>query len=66
MKRIQELRRYLKTTQQELADEIGVRQQTVSDWETGVYAPRGASNTMLTFIAERSRFKYKVQQKKDE
>ena len=39
-------------TQQELAERLGVRQQTISEWETGMYQPRGASATLLTRIAE--------------
>jgi len=38
------LRRHLALTQEQLADELGVRQQTVSEWETGAYRPRGASD----------------------
>lgn len=49
---IQELRRRLGLTQQQLADALGVRQQTVSEWETGVYRPRGASARMLRVVAE--------------
>ena len=56
--RVQALRRYLGRTQEELARELGVRQQTVSDWETGVYQPRGASRTVLNLVAERAGFPY--------
>jgi len=45
-------------SQQELAAELGTRQQTVSEWETGRYEPRGASATLLTMIAERAEFEY--------
>jgi DNA-binding transcriptional regulator YiaG len=45
-------------TQQQLADELGVRQQTVSEWETGVYRPRGASARLLGIVAERAGFVY--------
>lgn len=45
-------------TQQELADELGTRQQTISEWETGMYRPRGASATLLSIIAERADFDY--------
>jgi DNA-binding transcriptional regulator YiaG len=48
------LRRALGLTQQGLADEIGVRQQTVSEWETGAYLPRGASVRLLDIVAERA------------
>ena len=42
-RRVKELRRRLGLSQQAMAYELGVRQQTVSDWEQDVYAPRGAS-----------------------
>ncbi len=56
--RIQDLRCHLKLTQRELADKLGTRQQTISEWETGMYQPRGASATLLSIIAERADFKY--------
>jgi DNA-binding transcriptional regulator YiaG len=46
------LRARLGMTQAELAAALGVRQQTVSEWETGRYAPRGASARMLGVVAE--------------
>ncbi len=55
---IQALRRHLGLTQQELAAQMGTRQQTISEWETGMYQPRGASATLLSLIAEKSSFKY--------
>jgi len=55
---IQALRRHLNLTQREMADELGTRQQTISEWETGMYQPRGASATLLSIIAERAKFKY--------
>ena len=58
--RVRALRRHLKRTQQDLAQELGVRQQTISDWETGVYRPRGASRTLLNIVAERADFRYEV------
>ena len=57
--RIQALRQHLKLTQAKLAEELGTRQQTISEWETGMYKPRGTSVTLLTLVAERSGFKYK-------
>ena len=59
-KRIQALRRYLGLTQRELADKLGTRQQTISEWETGMYRPRGASATLLSMIAERAKFEYQA------
>lgn len=51
--RIAGLRAELGLTQAEMAEELGVRQQTVSEWETGRYEPRGASVRMLSHLAER-------------
>ena len=46
------LRATLGLSQAEFARALGVRQQTVSEWETGRYAPRGASARMLGILAE--------------
>lgn len=50
--RIAALRAALGLTQAGFAGELGVRQQTVSEWETGRYLPRGASARMLGMLAE--------------
>ena len=55
---IRALRRHLDMTQQEMSDELGVRQQTVSDWELGYHQPRGGMARLLTIVAERARFEY--------
>jgi DNA-binding transcriptional regulator YiaG len=55
---VRRLRRHLELTQVQLAEELGVRQQTVSEWETGAYRPRGASERLLTIVAERAGFRY--------
>ncbi len=57
---IRALRRHLGLTQRELADRLGTRQQTISEWETGLYRPRGASSTLLSIIAERAKFDYQA------
>jgi len=62
---VRALREHLKQTQQEMAQEMGVRQQTVSEWETGAYQPRGASRTLLNMIAESSRFEYRVAEQEE-
>lgn len=49
---VAELRAALGLTQAEFARALGVRQQTVSEWETGRYEPRGASARMLGILAE--------------
>lgn len=56
--RIQALRRHLGLTQREMADRLGTRQQTVSEWETAMYRPRGTSATLLSLIAEQVSFEY--------
>ena len=56
--RVRKLREELGMTQAELAGELNVRQQTVSEWETGAYAPRGASEKLLSMVAERAGFEY--------
>ena len=58
--RIHALRRHLGLTQRELADTLGTRQQTISEWETGMYNPRGASATLLSMIAEQAKFDYQA------
>ena len=55
---VRDLRRKLGITQQALAETLGVRQQTVSEWETGLYRPRGASVRVLDFVAERADLDY--------
>jgi DNA-binding transcriptional regulator YiaG len=60
--RIRALRKHLRLTQSRLAEELGTRQQTISEWETGMYQPRGASAKLLTIVAERSNFKYEARE----
>ena len=56
--RVRALRQHLGLSQDAMAGELGTRQQTVSEWETGRYRPRGASARLLSIIAERARFEY--------
>jgi DNA-binding transcriptional regulator YiaG len=55
---IQSLRRHLGLTQSEMSEKLGTRQQTISEWETGIYQPRGASAKLLSIVAEQARFEY--------
>ncbi len=57
---IRALRARLDLSQEDMAGEMGVRQQTVSEWETGLYAPRGASAKLLSILAERAQFTYQA------
>jgi DNA-binding transcriptional regulator YiaG len=52
------LRKHLGITQSEMAEQLGTRQQTISEWELGIYKPRGMSSTLLNIVAERSLFTY--------
>ncbi|MFC2044618.1 helix-turn-helix domain-containing protein [Chloroflexota bacterium] len=62
---IRTLRHHLGLTQSELAERLGTRQQTISEWEKGMYQPRGASSTLLSIVAERAKFKYKTTSSKE-
>jgi len=59
-RRVRALRTHLGLTQEELAEELGTRQQTISEWETDKYTPRGTSSTVLGIVAERSDFTYRA------
>ena len=63
---VRALRQHLNLTQARLAEELGTRQQTISEWEKGTYRPRGASATLLSIVAERSGFTYRAEEKHDE
>lgn len=62
---IRALRRHLNLTQVKLAEELGTRQQTISEWEQGMYRPRGASATLLSIVAERNGFTYTAGEEPD-
>jgi DNA-binding transcriptional regulator YiaG len=57
---IRALRDHMGMTQQQMAEELGTRQQTISEWETGMYRPRGGMNRLLTLVAEQAGFEYQV------
>ena len=57
---VRSLREHIGLTQQEMAERLGVRQQTISEWENEAYKPRGASVTLLRMVAEDSGFTYKA------
>ena len=58
--RVKALRAHLGLTQQQMAEDLGTRQQTISEWETGMYLPRGTSRTLLKLVAEGAGFEYRV------
>ncbi len=57
---IRALREHLELTQQQMSEELGTRQQTISEWETGMYRPRGGMNRLLILVAERAGFDYQA------
>jgi len=62
---IKELRQFAGWTQQDLADRMGVRQQTVSEWETGLHTPRYSTSKHLNLIAREVNFPYQVEDTAD-
>ena len=64
--KIHALRSHLHLTQNEMAEQLGTRQQTISEWEKGMYRPRGASATLLSIVAERAKFKYNAKEEQKE
>jgi DNA-binding transcriptional regulator YiaG len=58
------LREHMGLNQAEFAQVLQVRQQTVSEWETGMYAPRRSTSKLLTLVAERAEFTYGQSDKK--
>jgi len=61
---IRALRTHLGLTQADFAAEMGVRQQTVSEWENGVYTPSRAVSRHLSRVAESIAFMTQVVGKK--
>lgn len=57
---IKALREYMRLNQMEFAQELGVRQPTISEWETGAYEPKRSSSKLLTLIAERAGFEFEA------
>lgn len=55
---IRALREHMELTQRELADMLEVRQQTISEWETGLHKPHRSTQKTLSMVAERAGFTY--------
>jgi DNA-binding transcriptional regulator YiaG len=53
---VRALRAHMDLSQQELAETMGVRQQTVSEWENGIYTPTRSRSKHLSMVAEGSGF----------
>jgi hypothetical protein len=57
---VRALRQHMDLNQAELAQILGVRQQTVSEWETGIYRPTRGRSKHLTLVAEREDFPFRA------
>ena len=53
---VKALRKHMSLTQAKFAQELGVRRQTVSEWENGVYEPDRSTAKHLERIAEQKGF----------
>ena len=53
---IKALRKHMHLTQAQFAEELGVRRQTVSEWENGVYDPDRSTTKFLELIAKQANF----------
>lgn len=53
---IRALRLHMNLTQSQFAAAIGVRRQTISEWENGVYAPDRSTMKHLGLVAEKETF----------
>ncbi len=58
---VKALRDHAGWSQQELARRLAVRQQTISDWETGNHTARRSMNKLLQIIAEEAGFPYNAE-----
>jgi DNA-binding transcriptional regulator YiaG len=58
--KIKALREHMGLTQEAFGEELGMRQQTISEWETGVYRPRRSTSKYLALVAERAGFDYQA------
>jgi DNA-binding XRE family transcriptional regulator len=57
---VKSLREFAGWSQQELADRLAVRQQTISDWEVGHHLARRSMSKLLQMIAEEVGFPYET------
>ncbi|MEM7537900.1 MAG: helix-turn-helix domain-containing protein [Chloroflexota bacterium] len=62
---VRALRYHMSLSQADMAEELGVRQQTISEWETGAYQPKRAMSKYLMLVAERANFTYGEDQDED-
>ena len=53
---IRALRQHMNMTQAQFAESMGVRRQTISEWENGVYLPDRSTMKHLALVAEKQAF----------
>lgn len=53
---IKALRKHMGATQSQFAEQMGVRRQTVSEWENGVYEPDRSTTKHLELMAKQQAF----------
>lgn len=58
---VKALREFAGWSQQELANRLAVRQQTISDWEVGNHVARRSTSKLLQMIAEEVGFPYETE-----
>jgi DNA-binding XRE family transcriptional regulator len=62
---IKTLREFTGWSQQELAERLQVRQQTISDWEVGHHTARRSMSKLLQMVAEEVGFSYRTEASED-
>lgn len=55
-RQIKALREHLGMTQSQMAEELQVRQQTISEWEIGMHTPHRSTQKILSMVAEQAGF----------
>ncbi len=63
---VKALREHTGWTQYDLAGQLGVRQQTISEWETGRHVPHYSSGKHLNLIAKEANFPYQIEDQTEE
>lgn len=59
---IKMLRAHLGMNQEQFARELGVSQETISQWENNVYEPKRSIGKLLSVVAERANFPYAAEE----
>jgi DNA-binding transcriptional regulator YiaG len=62
---VKALREFAGWSQQELANRLAVRQQTISDWETGSHTARRSMGKLLEMVAREVGFPYETDSSKE-